>query len=228
MSEIQDLIAMGAFDGAGDDDMGLGAVTNPLANLMAQFRKRVAPRPVGKPRPSTAMMPYAPPPVMPAQYERPQYAPPQFATPAAGQLYDQFARDSAVPGVRASRGARYEQLGPNPAFVTFTPASAQTVTVAFTPYKPAKPVRLIVDVQVSGTPGVLVLLQNAAIGDRNQLAGRNGVSVAAYGPAATFARIAWDVILPSLPLELTFATTGVPAAGTSITIAPALFVATLS
>lgn len=212
MADINDILAMGAFDDDDDEDPGVGAIN----------MKALARRMTGKParRPVARRPVFAPAQLMPRGFAPP---PPQ-ATQLSNMLWDA----ASYSGIRPQQGGRIEQLGGAPSFFTFGPATAQTVAIVVTPFKPVKPVRLMVSVTIVGAPGADVLLTSAAIGDRNQLAGAGGVPVASYANNATLARLSWDIILPQLPLILTFATTAVPAAATSITIAPSLYVMTMS
>lgn len=216
MASIDDIIALGGLDDDDDEDPGVGAVS--LRNIKALARRaqgRPAIRPPARRRAFATM---------------PQLMPPGFAPPPpqAAQLSNMLWDAASYSGIRPQQGGRIEQLGGAPSFFTFGPATAQTVAIVVTPFKPVKPVRLMVSVTIVGAPGADVLLSNAAIGDRNQLAGAGGVPVASYANNATLARLSWDVILPQLPLVLTFVTTAVPAVATSITIAPSLYVMTMS
>lgn len=220
--DINDILAMSGFDDDdADADPGVGAIN--LRNMKTALSRAV--RATGKPVPRGFFQRRA---AAPAAYfpaPRPQAYQP---APQAAQLSNMLWDAASYSGIRQQPGGRIEQLGGAPSFFTFGPATAQTTTITVTPFKPVKPVRLMVSVTIVGAPGADVLLTNAAIGDRNQLAGAGGVPVAAYGPTATLARLSWDIILPQLPLVLTFATTAVPAAMTSITIAPSLYVLTMS
>lgn len=216
--DINDILAMSGFDDDdADADPGVGAI-----NLKALARRMV-----GKPAPRRRA-------ALPAQlmprFSRGPTPAPVFVPPTnqAAQLSNMLWDAASYSGIRPQQGGRIEQLGGTPAFFAFGPATAQTATIVVTPFKPVKPVRLIVDVAIVGAPGASVLLTNASVGDRNQLAGAGGVPVSAYGPTATLARLSWDIILPQLPLVMTFATTAVPAAATSITVSPALYVLTMN
>lgn len=222
--DINDILAMSGFDDDdADADPGVGAVS--FKNMRQAVSNALVRRAIGKParRPAVRRPSFAP--QFAPQFTHPQYVPP---TPQTAQLSNMLWDAASYSGIRPQQGGRIEQLGGAPAFFTFGPATAQTATITVIPFKPVKPVRLMVSVTIVGAPGADVLVTNAAIGDRNQLAGAGGVPVASYGPTATLARLSWDIILPQLPLVLTFATTAVPAAATSITIAPSLYVLTMN
>ena len=215
--DINDILAMSGFDDDDDADPGVGAIN------FRNMKNALVRRAIGKPaRPAPRRRVFAPQVYAQAQ---PQYVPP---TPQTAQLSNMLWDAASYSGIRPQQGGRIEQLGGAPSFFTFGPATAQTVAITVIPFKPVKPVRLMVSVTIVGAPGADVLLTNAGVGDRNQLAGAGGVPVASYGPTATLARLSWDIILPQLPLVLTFATTAAPAAATSITIAPSLYVLTMN
>lgn len=231
MGDLDDILAMsGAFDGddGSGEDPGVGFSMPGASQLMNLASRSPAARallatvrPQGG-RPARASGP---------KFYLPQ--PPRQLPPAPNQssqaLQNMFLQASEVPGVRlGGPSGRIEQLGGTPAFFTFGPATAQIATIQLVPFKAVKPVRLMVDISIVGAPGCIVLLSNASIGDRNQLAGAAGVPATSYGPTATLTRLSWDVIIPSVPLVLTFATTAAPAAATSITVAPMLYCMTLS
>lgn len=221
--DINDILAMSGFDDDDDADPGVGAIN--LRNIKNALTRRATGKPARRPGGFSFASAARPRVVQPTQYLPPSFPAP---TPQTAQLSNMLWDAASYSGIRPQQGGRIEQLGGAPSFFTFGPATAQTATITVTPFKPVKPVRLMVSVTIVGAPGADVLLTNAAIGDRNQLAGAGGVPVAAYGPTATLARLSWDIILPQLPLVLTFATTAVPAAATSITIAPSLYVLTMS
>jgi len=224
--DVDDILAMSGYGDDEWDDPGLGAVRFAQMKQLAQAARRALP-PGFQPKPRLPARAQAP-----RQFYQMPQLPAYVAHPPAGSVNEQLAQllqqAAAIPGVRPQPGGRVEQLGGAPSFFTFGPATAQVATLNFIPFKPCKPVRLIIQVDIVGAPGAAVVLTSAQISDRNQLAGAGGVPVGAYAANATVSRLNWDIILPSVPLALNFATTAIPAAGTSITISPALYVLTMS
>ncbi len=209
--EMNELLALAGA--AEDDDPGLGA--------FASFFPRPPARPPVRARPHAP----APPPML-AQLIAQQQSQ-QAGSPAAfnAALANLFAQQQMQPGVRpGAPGGRIGTLGAAPSFFTFTALSAQTASLVLTPYKSCRPVRLIIDVTVTGSPAAVALLTSAMVGPTNQLLGNGAVAAAAFANNSTVSRISWDIIIPSVPLILNFATSATPAAApAAITVTPTVY-----
>ena len=128
------------------------------------------------------------------------------------------------PGGAGARLPGIRETIAGSAVVSFAAAAVGNATVNIVPYKRMKPTRLIVGYVATGTPGVIVQLLSALIGDRNQLGGSGPIDInAAFNLAATFVSINWDVIDPAVPLVLTLQTNAALAAASSITQSIAVY-----
>lgn len=220
--DLNDLLAMGALEDDGQDNVGaLSDILNSIRGMAGGGGRKALPARAQAGAPLNLAN------AMRALGKGGSSYPAQ--TPVSNDLQNLLSLAAMNPGVRpGGPAARIETLGGSPSSFTFGPATAQVATITLTPYKAVKPMRLIISQNVVGAPGALAVMTNASVGDRNQLAGPGGVPIDGFAANATFSAINWDIIIPSVPLILQFASTATPAANTSITFSVICYAATLS